>query len=229
MANLMIKRADPEAAKAELIASIHETLPNAGVQTRSIGDVEQRSLFGALGHELGGYFRAHEPGIFSVTADCSSPRPLRIHCQYVAVGRGAGPSSILYLTRLRHVIPGPVAFKRGTFRSGQFEGEPGVAERLSGIDGIGSAVWRLLQPLVVYGTAVLTIESFAELFPDDDGALFGVVSAPARKTFGLGGYRLDLAAFLEIASTIESALASAPGVVPAATINVALPAGPDAA
>jgi len=54
MANLMIKRADPEAAKAELIASIHETLPNAGVQTRSIGDVEQRSLFGALGHELGG-------------------------------------------------------------------------------------------------------------------------------------------------------------------------------
>lgn len=223
MANLMIKRADPAEAAAELTASIQETLPTAGVAIRKIGDPPQRSLLGAIGHELGGYFRTTESHVFAVTADLSSPRPLQVHAHYVAVGRGAGPTSILYLTRLRHLIPGNVGFRRGRFRSGEFVGEPGVAATLSGVPDLGSRTWRLLQPNVVYGSTVFTIEALAELVPDDDGALFGAVCAPARKTLGLGGYRLDLASFLDIVNRIEGALPTAQGVTPVERLNVPLP------
>ena len=224
MTNLMTKRADPADAAAALVAEIAAILPNAGVTTRTIGRPEQRSLLGAIGHELGGWLRSTEPGIFGVTADVSSPRPLRLHAHYVAVGRGAGPSSILYLTRLRHVIPGPAAFERGRFRSGSFTGDPEVAGPLAAARDLGSVLWRLLQPHVVYGSAVLTTDPFAELLPDVDGAFFGALSAPARATLGLGGYRLDLGRFLDAADRIDAALAGAPGIMPAPVLNVPLPA-----
>jgi hypothetical protein len=225
--NLFVKRADPAAAAAELAASIRETLPTAGVTTRTLGMPQQRSLVGAIGHELSSFFRSSEAFIFSVTAASSTPRPIEIVGHYVPVGRGAGPSSILYLTRLRHVIPGGVAFQRGRFRSGEFQGDPVVSVALNAVDGLGAAVWRLLQPHVVYGSTVVTTEPLAALIPDDDGALFGVISAPARKTFGLGGYRLDLAAFLDLTNGIDTAIARAPGVQPVSVVDVPLPARPE--
>src|SRR5947207_8253239 len=142
VAGLMLKRVDLAAAADQVRAAIIEFAPSAGVQVRTFGDPAQSSVLGAFGREFGRYFASRENVLFSVQADWGTPRPLRLHCNYVAIGRGAGPLSILYLTRLPYVVPGTAAFKRGRFRSGRFDGERDMAAKLSAVDGLGSAGWR---------------------------------------------------------------------------------------
>jgi hypothetical protein len=223
MANLMIKRADPAEAGQQLEAVIREALPTAGVTIRTSGDPEQPSFAAAFGHELSGWFRNRERTIFVVGADVGGERPLRITAGYVPVGRGAGPVGILYETPLRVVVPGPASFRRGRFRSGDFTGEPPVATALSGVKDLGSTIWKMLQPVVIYNQTTFTIEPVVEVVPDDDGAVLVAYSAPARATFGLGGYRLDLKVYLDVAAAIERALAAAVGVTPAPAPNAPLP------
>ncbi|HET7472516.1 MAG TPA: hypothetical protein VFJ71_05275 [Candidatus Limnocylindrales bacterium] len=222
-ANLMIKRVDPGAAAEALTASVRDVLPTAGVSTQIFGTPEQPSLGAAIGHELGAYFRNSERTIFSVLATVGGARPLRIGAGYVPVGRGAGPVGVLYEARLSVLVPALTSFRRGRFRSGEFSGDPAVAGALAGVRGLGSTIWRFLQPVVIYNQTTFTIEPLLDLVPDDDGAVLVAYSAPARATFGLGGYRLGLQPFLDIAAGIETALAAAAGIRPAPSPNAPLP------
>ena len=113
MANLMIKRADPEAAAEAMAEAIRADLPTAGVTTRTEGDPKEVSIAGAIGHELGSWFRDRERTIFMVRADVGGPRLVRLHAGYVPVARGAGPFGIVYETRLGIVVPGGATFQRG--------------------------------------------------------------------------------------------------------------------
>ena len=221
--NLVIKRVDPAAAAETIAASIRDTLPTAGVTTTTFGTPEQPSVVGAIGHELRASFRTSQEVIFSVAATVGGPRPVRIHAGYVQVARSAGPVGILYETRLRVVTPGVASFRRGRFRSGDFTGDPLVAGALSGVKGLGSTIWRFLQPAVVFYQTTFTIEPLLDVVPDDDGAVLVAYSTPGRSTFGLGGYRLALREFLDIAAGIESALAAAPGIGPAPSPSAPLP------
>ena len=223
VSNLMIKRVDPAAAATALTESIQEELPTAGVTTRTEGTPEQQSLAGAFGHEISAWFRDRERMIFNVRADIGGERPIRLHAGYVPVARGAGPVGILYETRLRVLAPAGVAFRRGRFRSGEFVGDPAVAAALSAVKDLGSTTWKFLQPIVIYNQSTYTIEPSLDVVPDDDGAVLVAYSAPARARFGLGGYRLDLRAYLDIAGTIERGLAGVTGVRPAPASNVPLP------
>jgi hypothetical protein len=223
MPQLGMSRVDPAAA-AELVRSdVQDFLPSAGVQVRTVGDPRQPTIREAMGKGFGRLFNSRESTFFAVVADFNVPRPVRVDVRYASVGRGAGPMSILYVARLGHQVPGSVTFKRGRFRSGTFEGDPGVASALNGTPRLGGAVWKLLQPTTVYGNLIFTIEPAAEVVPDEDGALLAVISAPARLKFGFGGVRLGLSAFLDIANGIEGAIAAAPGVTPAPAKHVPLP------
>jgi hypothetical protein len=222
MSDLAVNRVDPAEAAERVRADVKEALPSAGVDVRTLGDPEQPSMRQALRQGFVALTRS-QGALFAVVADCNAPRPVRIQVRYVGIGRGAGPTSIVYLARLRHVVPGGAAFKSGRLGNGSFEGHPAVAAALSGTPRLGSAVSKLLQPTTVYGSMYFTIKPAAELLPDDDGAILAVFSAPGRRRMGLGGKRLDLAAFLDVASGIEGALATVPDVTPAATLNAPLP------
>jgi hypothetical protein len=221
--NLMVNRVDPDAAAEALRLAVQEAVPTAGVTIRVLGTPEQPSLGGALGHELGASFRTSERMIFSVLGTVGGARPLRIGAGYVPVARGAGPVGILYEARLRVVVPGRASFRQGRFRSGDFEGDAAVAGALSKVDGLGSTIWRFLQPVVIYNQTTFTIDPLMDLIPDDDGAVVVAYAAPARATFGLGGYRLALKEFLDIAAGIETALGSVAEVTPAPSPNAPLP------
>jgi hypothetical protein len=221
MSDLAVNRVDPAEAAERVRADMQEALPSAGVQVRTLGDPEQPSMRQALRQGYAALVKS-QGTLFAVVADCNAPRPVRVQVRYVSIGRGAGPTSIVYLARLRHVVPGAATFKSGRFRGGSFEGHPSVAAALSGTPRLGSAVSKFLQPTSVYGTVYFTIKPAAEVLPDDDGAILAVVSAPGRQRMGLGK-RVDLAAFLDIAGGVEGALATVPGVTPAATLNAPLP------
>jgi hypothetical protein len=225
MANMAVSRVNPAEAAERLADAIREQLPSAGVKTRTLGDPQQRSLAGAWSHEMAGYFRSSEPGIFAVIADCNAPRPLRLACEYVEIGRGAAPVSITYQTRLRHLVPGGVAFRKGAFRSGTWEGQPALAAALANVPGLSAALWHLIQPKTVYGNIFLEIEAGAALLPDPDGAVFVVISTPARGRLNLGGPRPAVKDVLDLAGRIEEALPSMSGVTAAPTANAALPEG----
>ena len=223
MPNLGLNKVDPTAAAELVRKDVQEILPSAGVQVTTIGDPNQPSVREAMGQAFSRLLARQESTLFSVVADFNAPRPVRVVANYVGVGRGAGPISILYLARLKHRIPAAVAFRRGRFRNGTFDGEPNVARALSGVPRLDGAIWKLLQAKTVFGNIVFTIEPSAELAPDDDGAILIAFSAPARRKLGLGGIHVDTAAFLDIANGIEIALPSAAGVTPAPTLNVPLP------
>jgi hypothetical protein len=222
--DLGMSRMDPAAAAASLVrGDVQETLPAAGVDVRTIGDPKQPSVRDAMGAGFSRLFDSRTSTSFAVLADFNAPRPVRVDLRYAAVGRGAGPMSVLYLARLGHQIPGSIAFKRGKMRNGSFDGEPIVASALNGRPRLCGAMAKLLREKAVYGNLVFTIKPGAEIVPDDDGAILAVVSAPGRRKMGFGGVRLELTQFLDLANGIDGAIASATGVTPARARNVPLP------
>ena len=146
-------------------------------------------------------------------------------CDYVGLGMGAVPTSITYLARLRPLVPQAVSFKKGLFRNGSWSGDPAIAKALGGAPGLGAAAWHLVQPKVVYGNAIYTIEAGAVVAPDPDGAILVVVSTPDMGRLNVGGARPAVKALLDVAERIEAALVAAPGVESAAASNVPLPEG----
>ena len=226
MGNLATKHVDPAEATDNLVAAIRDEVPSARVTTESSGSPTQPSFRGAFGHELAGYFRSTEAIAFEVQADWTGPRPMRVQCRYVQVGRQAGPLSVLYLTRLRVVVPGTAVIRRKWARPltrAVFDGDPTVKEPLAAAPGLGKGVARFLQPSLVIGNAVFKIEPFVEVDADDDGALFAAFTTPARGSHGFGGYHLDIRAFLEIADAVERTLTAAPGTRPVDHPNIPLP------
>jgi hypothetical protein len=223
MPNLMIKRVDPAAAGEAVRADLADAIPSSAPRIRTFGDPQQPSFRQAMGRELGRSLHTRQAAVLAVVADVTSPRAMRVQVRYLTIGRGAGPSGIMFVARLRHVIPGEVSFRRGRFRNGTFEGDAAMAAALDGTSGLAAATWKLTQPATAYGTMMVTIESGADLVPDPDGALLVVSCMPARGFLNLGGYRIPTTQFLDVATGIERAIVSAPGVRPAPTANAPLP------
>jgi hypothetical protein len=226
VANLATKRVDSAAAAANLEAVIRAEIPSAGIKTTVSGSPKQPSFRETFGHELSGYFRSTSPILFWVRAEWSTPRPLEVQVRYVQVGPSAGPLSVLYVTRLRLVVPGQAVLKRtGTWplTKADFGGDPVVREPLAAAAGFGKAVHNFLQPKVVLGSAIYSIEPFIEVAPDEDGAILAAFNTPARERHGLGGFKLAIRSFLEIAEGIERTLGSVPGARQADRPNAPLP------
>jgi hypothetical protein len=227
--NLWIKRADAGAAAAGVDAAIREEVPTAvDVTTRVEGQIEDRSWSRAAKAEMAGYFSNRFRTAFAVIADARTPRPVRISCGWVAVGRGAVVGTIQYETRLRRTVPGTATLRRGWLRSGVVDADPGLREVLTAAAPLRREIGRFLRPSLFIGNAALKIKPLLVVVPDDDGALVVALAMPLKTRYGFGRSILDLVTFLDIADGLEAALAHLPGSVAIPTALSPLPEVPAA-
>lgn len=226
MADLVIKRLDRDEAAANVEAVIRREVPGAtSLSTVVEGDPQPRSIAQGSLAEIYARLGERRGVAIRVTVDADTPRPMRVRCDFMPVGRGAAVATVMSMVRLRRVIPGEAHYRRVRFRTSALEADGRLREQLAGAPGLDGQVGKFLRGAVVLGSGTaVTIDPYVHLSPSPDGAFLVSYDTPGTKRLGLGGRFLNLDGFLAIAEAIETATVNLPDSWSAPFPAVALPA-----
>jgi len=225
LADLVIKRLDRDEAAANVEAVVRREIP-AATNLRVVveGDPRPRSIVQGSLAEISASLGERRGVVIRVTLDADTPRPIRVRCDFLPVGRGAAVATVMSVVRLRRVIPGGAHYRRVRFRTSALVADGRLRELLAGAPDLDGKVGRFLRGAVVLGgSTALTIEPYVHLSPDPDGAFLVSYDTPGTKRLGLGGRFLNLDGFLAIAVAIEQATVNLPDSWSAPFPAVALP------
>ena len=207
MADLVIKRLDRDEAAANVEAAVRREVPAAtNLRVAVEGDPQPRSIVRGSLAEIEARLGQPRGIAIRVTVDADSPRPVRVRCDFMPVGRGAAVATVVSMVRLRRVIPGEAHYRRVRFRTSSLEANGKLRDLLAAAPGLDGRVGQYLRGAVVLGSGTaVTIDPYVHLWPSPDGAILVSYDTPGTKRLGLGGRFLDLAGFVAIAVEIEKA------------------------
>ena len=225
MTRLTAKKMDTAEAAADIALMLQEELPNArNVRTTIEGEGTSRTFGQAYRAEIKSILAGRTEPVFTVVADADTPRPVRIRCEYIAIGPHALVGSTLFLTRLRRVVPGTADYTQGRLAWSSLKADPGLRERLEAAPGLGKTIGKFLREVVLIGASTVTYEPHLRLVPADGGTIVAAFTVPKMGRFGGFSPRsLDVASFLAIVDALDAAVAMMPGTSPAAVPPAELP------